>query len=327
MSNRLTIIGALVLTSWCLASLVLAQTTAHQIPYQGRLDLDGVAMNGLFDFQIELYSDDALGDCGTPPVIAGQCVWADTFTDVQVVGGDFSVALGSGAEPLDDAVWQNLEVFLAIRVAPAGETLTPLTGRQRILAVPMAARADTAKEFHVVGGLTTHGILPRYQAWASQGVGDGGAGIYNDSVEAALMLVGNDAGPGTTRRVGIWDELTVHGGAIVTGNLRADGPVAANGGLSTSPRLVELRYFDLGNAGNISTGYSTADWDCIIGSVRMTNGDIFEGGTSNPYFAYTYVNGPLWYVTGDFASHVVHERTEVGVVCFRTGISSRVSWF
>lgn len=72
----------------------------------------------------------------------------------------------------------------------------------------------------------TFGIVPTgYANWASYGTGAGGAAIYNSNEAAyrALMLVGNNSGGGGIRRVKVWDELTVNGSAIVTGNQTISG--------------------------------------------------------------------------------------------------------
>ncbi len=78
-----------------------------------------------------------------------------------------------------------------------------------------------AYRFHVAGGAIggNFGITPQYANWAAYGVGDGGAGIYNDGgVFKKLVIVGN-AAAGGAREVGIWDNLTVHGNSFVNGNL------------------------------------------------------------------------------------------------------------
>ena len=64
----------------------------------------------------------------------------------------------------------------------------------------------------VVGALGGNiGFAPSYTAWASYGVGDGGAAIYNDNGSyKTLMIVGNNSAGGS-RQVGVWDNLTVNG--------------------------------------------------------------------------------------------------------------------
>ncbi len=177
----------------------------------------------------------------TPPP-STDCLWADEVTGVEVTGGAFSVVLGSVANPLDDVIWQNDEVYLGIRVMGGSDAgYTALTGRQRILAVPMAARAETARNYHVTGALvvdgattlagpttvnaamTTQEILPRYHPWSEEAeTGDGGAAIYNDGTTyERLMIVGNTAAGGS-RRVGVLDDLFVGNNLDVNGRLLPD---------------------------------------------------------------------------------------------------------
>lgn len=60
--------------------------------------------------------------------------------------------------------------------------------------------------------VTSGAYTPPYANWGAHGLGAGGAGIYNDGNSYdRLMLVGNDAGGGGRRRVGVWDDLHVNG--------------------------------------------------------------------------------------------------------------------
>lgn len=177
----------IILASVAMVPAARAQlTTSHQIPYQGRLELDGVPMNGLFNFRFELYSSPAGGDCLVTPPPNSDCLWAEELTDVAVVGGSFSVVLGSAGNLLGDEIWQNENVYLGIRVAAQGDNYTKLTGRQRILTVPMAARADTAKNYRVTGDLQVDGnVLDRI--------------IVRDA-EGDTLRIGNSAGSGPSNR-------------------------------------------------------------------------------------------------------------------------------
>ena len=84
------------------------------------------------------------------------------------------------------------------------------------------------KNIAATGNLTVSGsaqaakfdgaYTPRYQTWASQSTGAGGAAIYNDNGSYdALMVVGNDQGLGYNRWVRVWDSLWV--------NTRMDAPI------------------------------------------------------------------------------------------------------
>ena len=67
--------------------------------------------------------------------------------------------------------------------------------------------------------------VPRYQAWSSVTLGDGGAGIFNDNGSyKKLMVVGNSSAGGA-REIGLWDNLTVNGNTTVSGNVTVTGRV------------------------------------------------------------------------------------------------------
>lgn len=70
----------------------------------------------------------------------------------------------------------------------------------------------------------TYGLTPSYVNWNAYGTGAGGAAIYNSNEGAyqALMLVGNNSGGGL-RRVKVWDELTVNGKVVGTGDADMTG--------------------------------------------------------------------------------------------------------
>ncbi len=309
------------------AGVAFAQlSSSHQIPYQGHLDLDGVAVSGPFDFWFELYSTPDGGDCMRTPPPSTDCLWADEVTGVEVTGGAFSVVLGSVANPLGDAIWQN-DVYLGIRVMGGGDAgYTALTGRQRILAVPMAARAETAKNYHVTGTLvvdgattlsgpttvnaamTTRGILPRYQPWSEDAeTGDGGAAIYNDNeTYSRLMIVGNTLAGGTLRRVGILDDLFVGNNLDVNGRLLPDYQSAWKEVSSASANEVTFEH----GLGSIPSHVQilqcgAVDGDTCLTRVVMAGTRGYQDGTSliNPVTVTAdntqiYVALTTWWVWG-----------------------------
>ena len=118
----------------------------------------------------------------------------------------------------------------------------------------------------------------------------------------------------------------------ISGNTQAgavvDGPFEVNGSIETDPKLIVMKLLDFpGDDTSMSTGYSTADWNCAVGSFQYLNGDIQENDSGHILRAYTYRENYVWRVYADFRSHNNHEDHKVGVVCFRTGISSVSSWF
>src|SRR5207248_1287096 len=82
----------------------------------------------------------------------GTLLWTDTFTGVNVVGGAFSVKLGSGASKIDDKVLASPQLYLDVQVQG-----TQLAGRQQLLHVPYAA--NSSGDFRVNGALIV-GALP-----------------------------------------------------------------------------------------------------------------------------------------------------------------------
>ncbi|MFH1807692.1 MAG: hypothetical protein ABIJ09_03025 [Pseudomonadota bacterium] len=237
MTGRSRPMLALAILSLLVAGNSLAQSSQNQIAYQGRLELDGTPQSGGFDFVFELFSSETAGECDTP---TAECLWRDEFTGVIIYGGSFSVLLGSNA-PLLDSVWQHDVVYLGIKVKQAGDPdYTPLTSRKRIVAVPYTARAATAKNYQVTGTLAvdgpieSHAITPKYQSWNSQGLGEGGAAIYNDSgIYKELMVVGNNSAGGD-REIGLYDNVSITKDLSVTRNLAVGGSLDLNGDLAVN---------------------------------------------------------------------------------------------
>ncbi|MFW5878181.1 MAG: hypothetical protein ACOCVR_00035 [Myxococcota bacterium] len=132
---------------------VHAQTVPERlIPYRGTLELNGNPVSGSYDLKFEIYSSATEGDCDIIPRPAA-CLWQETLEGVPVAEGQFSVMLGAGSSPLSDQIFENPELYLGIQVALSGESYQRLGGRQRLVAVPSAAVADTGREFKVTGAL------------------------------------------------------------------------------------------------------------------------------------------------------------------------------
>ncbi len=114
--------------------------------------------------------------------------------------------------------------------------------------------------------------------------------------------------------------------------ITANANLTVNGTVTTDPKLVTfaLREFD-GGSGWCFGSLPVADWDCMVGGLRMLDGDIDEGGDGDILEAYTYpeAGGSRWCVRANFRTHNDNETVQIGVVCFRKGISSRTNddWF
>ncbi len=111
--------------------LGLLGSVAHagdvQMQFQGRaLDAQGQGANGSMPVSVALFT--TLG--------GGTSVWSDTFNDVDVSDGYFTVLLGS-EDALDSSL---LDQSLFVDVAVNSVSLTP---RQQLTAVPMAAVSQT----------------------------------------------------------------------------------------------------------------------------------------------------------------------------------------
>lgn len=109
-----------------------------------------------------------------------------------------------------------------------------------------------------IGG--NYGLTPNYAAWATYGVGDGGAAIYNDNAGyQALMIVGNNSAGGV-RRVTMYDDVTVVGNLSVAGSIVGAGSLWNRSGTNTY----------LANSGdNVGIGTSTpgAKLD-VVGAIQ-----------------------------------------------------------
>ena len=109
----------------------------HLFPVQGSLtDASGAPIDALTDITFSLYAEES----------GGAALWTDTFSDVDVETGFFSVYLGSN-NPLDfSALLINAEIWLGITVES-----DPEMNRIRLAAVPFAVEAETCAR---VGTLT-----------------------------------------------------------------------------------------------------------------------------------------------------------------------------
>jgi hypothetical protein len=143
-----------------------------------------------------------------------------------------------------------------------------------------------AREFN--GAMT-----PRYQNWSSQGTGDGGAAIYNDSSATynALMLVGNNSAGGD-RRVRLYDDV------LVNSDLSTGGNVTVAGGLSVSGKITGLTHSGEYNANSESRGGVSSD----VAMINSSNGICFltrvyynhNRNDPPPQVCHVYLSGTTW---------------------------------
>jgi hypothetical protein len=127
-----------------LAALVLAPAanaqlaSARVLPYEGELFDEGEPAEGSYVITFTLHADATTEDA----------LFSET-RDIVAVGGRFSAVLGEqSGNPLPDALYLADELRIALEVDG-----TPLSGRQRIVALPFANVANEAHD------LTAHGVV------------------------------------------------------------------------------------------------------------------------------------------------------------------------
>lgn len=140
MKKKPFVAGALVMGALLIAVVARTQPptsfSPHAFPYHGHVQDGAAAAEGEYDFQFTIYPS---SDPAAAPV------WAERQDSVQVVGGDFTVALGEGTTTVGafTSIFALDQMFLGIelceRTTPSSACfLTPLAGRQRIMSVPAA---------------------------------------------------------------------------------------------------------------------------------------------------------------------------------------------
>ena len=125
-STPIALAAATAVTALLVTTLANAQADSwyRKIPYQGRVEHNGVAISGSADLAFSIYS----------AATGGSAVWTETKTGVRVNAGNFVVVLGDNtANPLPASLFTRKIVYLAISVDGVA-----LQGRQPILAVPFA---------------------------------------------------------------------------------------------------------------------------------------------------------------------------------------------
>ncbi len=165
------------------------------------------------------------------------------------------------------------------------------------------------------GAVRSSAYTPAYAAYGAYGFGDGNAAIYNDGPNyGQLMLLGNTAGGGGIRRVGIWDELNVHG------TLRVDSAVCISGDCKTAwpaaaatPSLQAVT--DVGATTNRAISVATIKttssinvaprWDAsvyVLEAQHWYNHDASSAmylGESNPVLVRGDIRAPIFYDLND----------------------------
>jgi hypothetical protein len=131
-------------------------TTGFLIPYQGRLERDGAAVNATVELRVGLFGDAAPGTsaCLEGATLSSCGVWADAFS-VPVHAGAFTVLLGSNT-PIPATALANPELYVSVAVRD-GSTWKRLQGAQRLTSAPYAVRARASYDLDVDRNLTVDG--------------------------------------------------------------------------------------------------------------------------------------------------------------------------
>lgn len=218
----------------------------NYLPYQGRIELNGVPVNEPVDVTFRFFN------------VASGGTALDTVTEtVDPANGEFVAEVG----PISDDTMLTRPLF--VEMAVAGVTLS---GRQQIAPVVAAQRADVA----------TGPYLPRYSVWHSLETGEGGAAIYNDGTDPyrALMLIGNDSAGTGSRHVRVYDDLLVNGEVRLINTGGVDAPSVRAG--SADVGTLNVTSMESGGSAAMILG----GWYCSGG---LTGGGAGSaGGSVNP---------------------------------------------
>ena len=245
------------LTAWLFATALAAQVPTT-LNYQGQLlanDANQTPTTGTVDIDFSIWSD-ATG--GIP-------LWTESWTDIALSNGVFTVLLGSNGTPLDPADFQG-DSSLFLQLVVDGEPLSP---RRQLGAAPFALVDEPANEIqdltladHVLsltGSTATVDLSPYAENTFSTIAGNSGS-TTADTPGDTLHIVG--AGTVSTSVSG--DTLTLTG--------TSDGL-----GAHTATQNLDLSTFKLvGNGG--TEGLSIA----ADGTVGFDNGLEFSDLTLTP---------------------------------------------
>lgn len=288
------------------ATELRSEQNAYYIPYQGQLDLGGQPVDGQTDFVFSLYD---APDADTP-------IWVSDTRTVQVSSGYFAVVLGdqSDAEPIDASIMGRDALYVGMSVDGVA-----LDGRQRLLGTPFAQNAAPGKIFMVDGPL---------RAFDGAQI-DGNTAVQALSASAGATIAG---GPTQVQALSASGQITGTSGAniqgrtdlanlVVPGN-KLESNLAEIKRVSVPTRIVTDAYAE--NSHYIGdTGYSTANWNCVLGGFDYGNGDIYETDRGPLASAYTYEKDGNWWVRMHFRHHRGGmNNVRADVLCLQKNIST-----
>ena len=231
----------LLLFIWLASGLsALAQPSAFT--YQGRLEVNGVPANGLYDFGFGIWN------AATGGV---QVAGVSFITGVPVSNGLFTVAVDFGA-----GLFTGTDLWLQILARPNNSGgYNSLTPRQRFTSAPYAIHAATATSAGVSS--SAFSSVVSFTNAANQFAGSG-AGLTNLSAGAVRQAVGSltvwgyNADGQASPPAGLNNLVAVAGGSSHSLVLRSDGTVLAWGNNSFNQLNIP---FGLANVAKIAAAY------------------------------------------------------------------------
>lgn len=171
--------------------LTVAANTAYAVPtttnFTARIESEGTPVDGSVDLHFGLYDAET----------GGSLIWEETHAGVTASAGLVFVTLGSGANALDDTVFDGTTLYLELTVG--GDVQSP---RIPIGSVPYAVRAGTAERADAVGDYAPSDLQER--VFGSCGVGSSIRAINPDgSVTCEPDDVGTGDISGVTAGTGL----------------------------------------------------------------------------------------------------------------------------
>ncbi len=298
--NRTTI-TLVTMFSVLTASIHAWATVPDQIPIQGLLaDEDGAAIEGATDITFALY--DSQVD-GTP-------LWSDTFTDIDIIDGFFTVYLGSGAALDFASLLTYEEIWLGVTVESDSEM-----DRVHLVSTPFSVEAEVCR---AVGSLTESDINTNFSTSSHD---------HDDDYAALIHIHDDDYADVSHNHDG--EYVSVDGG-IMTGQLNmtnnnitdvntleVTGTITTPGGSSTNWNTA-FGWGDHGEAGYI-TASSTDLLTNKSGSNSMwTNDEGYITETSTNTLTNKSGSNSMWtndegYITADSADALTNKTGNISM--------------